>query len=80
MRNFDDACTALERVGALGRIERADGLASALEPLLRDPELCRTQGEAAYSAACSLGGASDRAMAEIMRLLDNRRGRAHAHA
>ena len=80
MRNFDDACTALERVGALGRIARADGLASALEPLLRDPELCRTQGEAAYSAACSLGGASDRAMAEIMRLLDNRRGRAHAHA
>ena len=80
MRNFDDACRALERVGALGRIERADGLASALEPLLRDPELCRTQGEAAYSAACSLGGASDRAMAEIMRLLDNRRGSAHAHA
>lgn len=80
MRNFDDACRALETVGALGRIERADALAGALEPLLRDPELCRTQAHAAYSAACSLGGASDTAMAEIMRLLDTSRGRAHAHA
>lgn len=80
MRNFDDACQALERVGALGRIERADDLAGALKPLLRDSELSRTQAESAYSAACSLGGASDRAMTEILRLLGNSRGRAHAHA
>lgn len=80
MRNFEDACWALEKAGGLGRIARADALAGALEPLLRDPALCRNRAEAAYSAAQSLGGASDRALVEIMQLLDGNRARAHAHA
>ena len=79
MRNFEDACVALEKAGALGRIKQADALAGALEPLLRDPALCRKQAEAAHSAARSLGGASDRALGEIMRLLDGNGERAHAH-
>ncbi|MDP6946581.1 MAG: hypothetical protein QF464_20700, partial [Myxococcota bacterium] len=46
-------------------------LAGALEPLLRDAALSRERGEAAYSAARALGGASDLALAEILRLLDS---------
>lgn len=80
MRNFEDACRSLEAAGALGRIARADALAGALQPLLHDPELCHRQANAAHAAACSLGGASDRALAEIMRLLDEKREHAHAHA
>ncbi|MDP6474824.1 MAG: glycosyltransferase N-terminal domain-containing protein [Alphaproteobacteria bacterium] len=80
MRNFEDSCRALAEAGALGRIPRANALAGALEPLLRDAALSRERGEAAYSAARALGGASDLALAEILRLLDSDRERAHAHA
>ena len=80
MRNFDDACYALEKADALTRIGRAGDLAGALEPLLRDPALARRNAEAAEAAARALGGASDRALAEIMRLLGDAKEPAHARA
>ncbi|MBR45884.1 MAG: 3-deoxy-D-manno-octulosonic acid transferase [Rhodospirillaceae bacterium] len=80
MRNFDDACHALEKADALTRISRAGDLAGALAPLLRDPALTRRRAEAAEAAARALGGASDRALAEIMRLIGGAAEPAHAHA
>jgi len=75
MGNFEDACAALEGAGGLGRIAGAAALAAALRPLVKDPARCRRQGEAAFSAAGALGGASDRALQTILPLLEN-----HAHA
>ncbi len=80
MRNFDDACAALQDAGALTRIAGADTLADALQPLLTNPELCRQQAEAALATARTLGGASDKALAEIQRLLGKAEKPAHAHA
>ena len=79
MRNFDDACAALESAGALTRIAGADALAAALRPLLNNPELRQQQAAAALASARLLGGASDRALAEILRLLGPAEKPAHAH-
>jgi len=78
MSNFDDACRALEKANALTRIARADDLAGALVPLLRDTALTRRRAEAADAVASALGGASDRALAEIKRLLSHRTETLHA--
>jgi len=80
MRNFDDACRALEKADALTRIARADDLAGALAPLLRDTVLVRKRAEAADAAAQALGGASDRALLEILHLLGNAVEQTHARA
>lgn len=80
MSNFDDACAALQGAGGLTRIAGADALADALRPMLENPELRQQQADAALAAARSLGGASDKALAEILRLLGETEQPAHAHA
>ncbi len=80
MRNFDDACVALQDAGGITRVARADALADALRPLLNDAERRQQQADAALAAAQSLGGASDRALAEIQQLLSQTEQPAHAHA
>ncbi len=80
MRNFDDACRALEKADALTRIARADDLADALAPLLLDAALTRKRAVAARATARALGGASDEALAEIIHLLGDVSEAAHARA
>ena len=80
MRNFEDACRVLEYADALTRVARADDLASALAPLLHNTTLTRKRAEAADVAARELGGASDRALAEILHLLRDVTEPAHARA
>ncbi len=80
MRNFDDACAAFEDAGGLSRITGADTLAEALRPLLSNAGMRQQQAEAALASARLLGGASDRALAEILRLLGHAEKPAHAHA
>jgi 3-deoxy-D-manno-octulosonic-acid transferase len=80
MRNFDDACRALQATGGLARIARPAELADALRPLLLDATLAHERGEAAAAAALALGGASDRALGEILRLLEPAEADTDAHA
>jgi 3-deoxy-D-manno-octulosonic-acid transferase len=80
MRNFDDACTALQAAGALTRIARADDLAATLQPLMTDTARQRQQAAAALATAGALGGASDRALTEILRLIEGPGNQARAHA
>ena len=54
MRNFDDACTALQAAGALTRIARADDLAATLQPLMTDTARQRQQAAAALATAGAL--------------------------
>jgi 3-deoxy-D-manno-octulosonic-acid transferase len=80
MRNFEDACTTLANANALTRINSAEALADALEPLLQKPALRQTQADAAEISARALGGASASALGEIMRLLAQAEKPTHAHA
>jgi len=80
MRNFEDSCTTLANANALTRINSAEALADALEPLLQKPALRQTQADAAEISARALGGASASALGEIMRLLAQAEKPTHAHA
>ena len=70
MRNFADLAASLQAVGAVRTVHGAEDLARTVVDLLRDPNLRHRMGEEGRRFVLSNGGARERTMAVIDRLLE----------